>query len=1045
MPQDRTAPGNAAVTVTVAELLSGSSRYAHGPNITVADTAGNIASLTAEQIAGFDKIDLFRATDGTLQLRVDQALAMGSARMAAGNEVVVLDTAAHIAALTDKQLATLANVDQFQTTDPLNTPMLISLAQLDAFGLERVTGVAITLLDTQEKIAGLTAGQISVFLHGPARAFASSSGELKFNADQALAMTGAAIADGNVVTIADTGARLQALTMEKWYYGRLGQSDRFHFDATDNLLTISSIDAAYLLPANLSADDTVTISDSGMWIGLLDLDHLGNPNVDRIHVTDGVPIQFNVAQATVALGKLDSGATISLRDSGSALDSDLVYDSHVQEISATDGQVVSWPTRAPTLDAEVAALSKLSYYTWASLSQAGAMVEGATIATAALLDPHVCEIRQVGSGPDAQLRLSVSTLAAINQAATAVVLSDAGVRVAATSGEDVLSDMQLRGGTLTLEYSTAEQAGTAAATMMGPGGLSNGDSFFLQNVDVIQHWEHFGDPINNSEARDIIKLSNFNLTGGTAADFTGDGTIDNGHFLAIRGSFYGGSFSVDENGRDTLIVWDADSGSGVRQAAAVVTWAPPMMEIGVPAQSGNVQIGTQPPVILTVADALAGNDFFRLVDTVIVADSGANIAALSADQIAGLTKVDRFFATDNIVHLHLSVAQAVAMGSPRMTPFQVTVSDTAAAIEALSVEQLHSLPVLKYRPTDGALTFTAAQIGAVFSGQLSVDDQLIVSDTAANLSAMFSGYHWGPTLRADILHVSDGGSVTMDAQQLQLLHGILDDSVHIALNDTGWNLSYSQYLDDPHVQSIHAIDGSPIQLRNPDLLAKLGDGDVVQLLLPSLVEGVNITTGQLLDPHIREIAPDTGDIKLSIATLNALTGGGVVLQAPVHVEATAGKDVVSDDAITTASLWLSYNSNGLAATVTAHPAGSVLANGDTFALAGVDRIEHDPTGTWVRDLVSLGPGLGLAATESPSLHGAMVGDAGYALVLGKLDGDVFTADASGSDTLVLWDDDAASGRVKQCGVVVVGAGPLQHWYDEAGHALVIGKPEPVWT
>ena len=130
-------------------------------------------------------------------------------------------------------------------------------------------------------------------------------------------------------------------------------------------------------------------------------------------------------------------------------------------------------------------------------------------------------------------------------------------------------------------------------------------------------------------------------------------------------------------------------------------------------------------------------------DTVTLADTGANIAALSAAQIsafAGLN-IDTIDSTTNA--LSLTVAQYQALGGVTLTAADVvTLTDTAANIQGLSAAQIGALAGLRHRhdrchrhcPVADGCAVSGARRGDADGG-----GSVTLADTGANVAALSAG------------------------------------------------------------------------------------------------------------------------------------------------------------------------------------------------------------------------------------------------------------------------------------------------------------------
>ncbi len=162
----------------LAELLAKNIAFS-APNstITLDDTAGDIANLTAQQIAGLvqDGIFQIQSTDNSVTLSAPQAAALLGEIIGVSPALIVFDQAAAIEALTPDQIGGLAAVYGV-TLASSDVPLQLSVAQVQALGTGGNTGTAqgpgpngATVFDTAANIGevngngveGLTAAQIN--------------------------------------------------------------------------------------------------------------------------------------------------------------------------------------------------------------------------------------------------------------------------------------------------------------------------------------------------------------------------------------------------------------------------------------------------------------------------------------------------------------------------------------------------------------------------------------------------------------------------------------------------------------------------------------------------------------------------------------------------------------------------------------------------------------------------------------------------------------------------------------------------------------------
>jgi hypothetical protein len=120
-------------------------------------------------------------------------------------------------------------------------------------------------------------------------------------------------------------------------------------------------------------------------------------------------------------------------------------------------------------------------------------------------------------------------------------------------------------------------------------------------------------------------------------------------------------------------------------------------------------------------------------DTVTLADTGANIAALSAVAFGNLAAngIDKINATDNV--LSLSVAQYQALGVVTLAAGDViTLADTGANITTLSATDMAALAdagIDRIDATDNTLNLTVAQYQALGTVALTASDTVTLVGT----------------------------------------------------------------------------------------------------------------------------------------------------------------------------------------------------------------------------------------------------------------------------------------------------------------------------
>jgi Ca2+-binding RTX toxin-like protein len=282
----------------VVALLKTQAAFSAGDTVTLSDTGTAIDALTAAQFGllaarGIDQID---ATNNTLSLSTAQYLALGATSLTQADAVTLVDSGAHVAALTATQIGQLAanGIDRIDTT---NNVMALSVAQFEALGSVTLTQTdAVTLKDTGAHLAALTASDIAALAASGIDQLNASNGSLTFSLDQFEALGTVKLTPANTVTLADTGAALSGLSAAQIGALRAAGIDRL--DATDDTLSLSVAQFHALHQVALTQADAVTLSDTGANLGTFGAAAIGalaQQGVDALDATDNA-ITFNLAQ-----------------------------------------------------------------------------------------------------------------------------------------------------------------------------------------------------------------------------------------------------------------------------------------------------------------------------------------------------------------------------------------------------------------------------------------------------------------------------------------------------------------------------------------------------------------------------------------------------------------------------------------------------------------------------------------------------------------------------------------------------------------------------
>ena len=196
-----------------------------GMSNAIADTAGDVEGLTAQEIAGLSNLHVAQiAATGSLTLSTAQAGALVSAKIAlnlpTGDGVAIVDTAGDIEGLTATQFAGLAGLG---VTSITATGTSLALTTAEAVDLE-TGGITVSVpsnstaivSDTAGNLQKLTAAQISGL---PAIGFAgiaSTNASVTLSAAQALALEALgwtiAVPTGDTRKVSDTALAIEGLS-----------------------------------------------------------------------------------------------------------------------------------------------------------------------------------------------------------------------------------------------------------------------------------------------------------------------------------------------------------------------------------------------------------------------------------------------------------------------------------------------------------------------------------------------------------------------------------------------------------------------------------------------------------------------------------------------------------------------------------------------------------------------------------------------------------------------------------------------------------------
>ena len=291
-----------------------------GASVSASDTAANVGAFTATEIAalpgtGVTAINVTDANNVIFNVAQVQALEKAKTALSvqSGQHAIIQDTAADIATLTAAQMAGLSalHVTQIETTD---TVAKLTVAQANALLAENISvsayqGASVELYDTSANLLALSVATINALPGIGVTVIASSNSAPKFSVAQATAFENdrltVAAYSGAAAIVSDTGANLAMLTPGQ--IGSLVPTGFGSLVSTSGGVGLTVIQAQALEIASLkvtaASGSKVTISDLDANIASMSASQLAGLSkigVSSIAATDaGVP--FNSLAQALAL------------------------------------------------------------------------------------------------------------------------------------------------------------------------------------------------------------------------------------------------------------------------------------------------------------------------------------------------------------------------------------------------------------------------------------------------------------------------------------------------------------------------------------------------------------------------------------------------------------------------------------------------------------------------------------------------------------------------------------------------------------------------
>jgi len=254
----------------------------------VRDTAANIASAF-DSLNAATKVSTIEFTDAApLVLSRAQILDGGHAfGLFAGNPVLAVRADAATLDFTSEQLSQLAD-HGVQRLVGLGGTLALDVEQYLALGPITLTGTdSVVLADAGAHFARLSAAQVAGLAAAGVDRIDATDNILGLTVEQHAALGGVALTGNDLVTLADAGSNIAALTPTQ--ISRLAAQGIEAIDATDDAITLSLGQYNARGSVALAAGDTVTLADTADYLADINLATL--PGVDRVVVYDSPGLQ----------------------------------------------------------------------------------------------------------------------------------------------------------------------------------------------------------------------------------------------------------------------------------------------------------------------------------------------------------------------------------------------------------------------------------------------------------------------------------------------------------------------------------------------------------------------------------------------------------------------------------------------------------------------------------------------------------------------------------------------------------------------------------
>jgi len=890
----------AVLSLTQADTLTDAGITFDGTFQLVVDAAeygqasASFADLAA---AGVDEVGFSGGAAG-LTLAQVQAVIDAGLVFTDGDTMTVADTAANIAALSAAAIAALAaaDVDGIDASDDAVSFDLDQVEALRTAGLGLTAGDTVTLVLSQSNLYGPSASGFAAYAAIGVDLVGSVEGlQISIERVDTIIDAGLAFADESTISVWDAGDAIGALSVSDVAALAAAGVDGL---GTTEALTLSAAQFAAAVDAGMSfsVGGQFRLTDDGATIAALtagDLADLAAQGVDVLHTTsDGIALT-----AAEALVFADAGIPFLAGD--------------VMTVADTAANILALSTN------DLAALGEVNF----DVLNAGGATDVGLSVTAAFAQAAVGAGLTFTGG---------DTVTLVDTSENIAALSGADIAALAATGVDDIEPAQAA----TLELTIAQARAIVDAGFVFGGGntvtvsgdaagirdlIDNGDLAALRAAGV----DFVGVVEDGEPGAPTITLADFNAVVGEGLQFAADMTMTFDDAANAAAFLYEpqhfANFGVDVFVTDVPVVSEAyavrnsialgltfegevyvvDSHSSFATFTAA-DWTA-LGEAGIDGldvgHGGDLELGAAAVAALAQAGLV-----LRYADSSLtLADTGANIAALTVAEIAAIGGVGTVHADATDDAVTLTLAEAVAFLDAGMSfDASDTVTATAAAADmvALSAADIADLAATGIDGLDvtgeGAVTIDVDQAVVLLADGVSFDagDSVTLAGTAAEIAALSA---------AQLGALADAGIGVLDVvPQAELRLG---------------------------VAQVEALLGSGVTLGSGGDLVVADDGVAIRSLTPQQIEA-------FADAGITEIDAD-GSVTLSAAQAHAFVDAGFAFAAddtisiddsPANVQALTAADFTALGALGVTVI----DPGGAAFGLTAAQAGTLAAAGIDF-------------------------------------------------------------------------------------------------------------------